>query len=303
MGCFFVKSFVESKGENLMQYNIVQTENDQKMTIKGKPEVIIIVFLSLWGSACITPLFSFPFIAYDSLYSIGTKTLTCEHNASQKVVCKQTSEHLLGYAKSEETIWQNVTKADFHLVKRKKDSDEQWINLKTNDKEVTIFSDRMSPSLNMEADELASWVEQFNKFVDSSDGKIELIYPASQQWQAAIFLCLLLLFPAIEILLAYLLLQWHCLTFDRNEQSLVWEVQTIFGKQNYRFLLADIQEIKITKVRGNKGGTFYYIKIYISGRKSPIPLVSNSITNTQNMAQSLGRFLKINVQDLTDRWS
>lgn len=286
-----------------MEYNIVQSENHQKMTIKGKPEVIIIVFLSVWGSACMTPLLSFPFIAYESLYSIGTKILTCEHNASKKVVCKQTSDRLLGYANPEETTWQNVTKADFHLVTRKKGNDEKWIALKTNDKEVTIFSDRMSPYLNMESVELASWVEKFNKFVVSGDGKIELTYPARQQWQVVLLPCLLLLFPVIGILLAYLLLQWHCLTFDHDKQSLIWEVQTIFGKQNYQFLLADIQEIKMIKVRGGKGGIFYYIKIYISGRKSPIPLVSNSITNAQNMAQSLGRFLRINVQDLTDRWS
>lgn len=299
MGCFFG----ESKVENLMEYNIAQTENNQKMTIKGKPEVIIIVFLSIFGSACMTPLLSLPFIAYESLYSIGTKTLICEHNASQKVNCKQTSDRLLGYAKPEETTLLNVTKANFHLVTRKKGNDEQWITLNTNDQEVTIFSDRLSPNLNMEAEELASWVEKFNKFVDSGDGKIELIYPASQQWQVIIFPCLLLLFPAIEILLAYLLLQWHCLTFDRNEQSLIWEVQTIFGKQNHRFSLADIQEIKVIKVRGGKGGIFYYIKIYISSRKSPIPLVSNSFTTAQNMAQSLGLFLQINVRDLTDRWS
>ena len=152
MGCFFV----ESKVENLVQYNIVQTENNQKMTIKGKPEVILIVFLSIWGSTCMTSLLYFPFIVYNSLYSIGTKTLTCEHNASKKVICKQTSDHLLGYAKPEEKTWQNITKANFHSVRRKKENDEQWITLKTNDKEVTIFSDRMSPSLNMEAEELAS---------------------------------------------------------------------------------------------------------------------------------------------------
>jgi len=274
-----------------MQYNIVQTENNQKMIIKGKPEVIIIVFLSIWGSTCMTPLFYFPFIAYDSLYSIGTKTLICEHNASKKVICKQTSDHLLGYAKPEETTWQNVAKADFHVVARKKGNDEQWITLKTNDKEVTIFSDRLSRSLNMEAEELASWVKKFNKFVNSGNEKIELIYPASQQWQEFWFLGLLLLFPAIAILLTYFLLQWHCLTFDHNKQSLIWEVQTIFGKQNYQFLLVDIQEIKITKVRGSKGGIFYYIKIY------------SSITTAQNIAQSLGRFLKVNVQDLTNQWS
>jgi hypothetical protein len=286
-----------------MEYNIVQTENHQKLTIKGKPEVIIIIFLSVFGSACITPLLSFPFIAYDSLYSIGTKTLACEHNASKKVICKQTSDRLLGYAKPEETTLQNVTKADFHLVTRKKGIDQQWITLKANETEITIFSDRLSPSLNIEAEELALWVEKFNKFVDSGTGIIELIYPASKQWKVLIFPCLLLLFPAIGILLAYLLLQWHCLTFDDKEKSLIWEVQTIFGKQNYQFLLTDIQEIKMTKVRGNKGGTFYYIKIYIYGRKSPIPLVSNSITTAQNMAQSLGAFLQINVQDLTHQWS
>jgi len=169
------------KIEKLMEYNIVQTENNQKMTIKGKPEVIIIVFLSVWGSACMTPLLSFPFIAYESLYSIGTKTLTCEHNVSKKVVCKQISDHLLGYAKPEGTTWQNVTKADFHLVATKKWREEKRITLKTNDKEVNIFSDRMSPYLNIESVELASWVEKFNKFVVSGDGKIELTYPANQQ--------------------------------------------------------------------------------------------------------------------------
>ncbi|ELS32811.1 MULTISPECIES: hypothetical protein [Pseudanabaena] len=284
-----------------MQYDIVQSENAQKMIIKGKPEVIIMVILGIWSSACMAPLFSFPFIAYDSLNSIGTKTLSCEHNAPKKVICKQTADRFLGYAKPEETTWQNVTKADFHLVTRKKGRDQQWITLKTNETEITIFSDRLSSSLNMEAEELALWVEKFNKFVDSGSGKIELIYPASQQWQVLIFPCLLLLFPVIGILLAYLLLQWHCLTFDRNAQSLIWEVQTIFGKQNYQFLLTDIQEIKMTKVRGNKGGTFYYIKIYIYGRKSAIALVSNSITTAQNMAQNLGSFLQINVQDFSNQ--
>ncbi len=288
------------KIEKLMEYNIVQSENHQKMIIKGKPEVIIIVFLSIWGSACMSPLFSFPFVAYDSLYSMGTKILTCEHNGSKKVICKQTSEHLLGYAKPEETTWQDVTKADLHLVARKKGHDEQWITLKSNGKDVTIFSDRLSTSLNIETDELANWVERFNRFVDSSDGKIELVYPANQQWSVLLLPCLLLLFPTFGLLISYFLLQWHCLTFDREQQSLIWEVQTIFGKRNYQFLLANIQDIKLTKVRGSKGGTFYYIKIYIAGRKSPIPLVSNSITTAQNMAHNLGRFLQMNVQDLTN---
>ena len=107
-----------------MEYNIVQSENHQKMTIKGKPGVLEIVIASFLGYGFISPLFSFPFIAYSSLYSLGTKTLICEHNQSKKVICKQISEHLLGYAKPEETTWQNVTKANFHLVPRKKGSDE-----------------------------------------------------------------------------------------------------------------------------------------------------------------------------------
>ncbi|NMF60318.1 hypothetical protein [Pseudanabaena yagii] len=283
-----------------MEYNIVQSENHQKMTIKGKPEVIIIVFLSIWVSACMTPLLSFPFIAYDSLYSMGTKTLTCEHSAVKKVICQQKSEHLLGYVNSEETTWKDITQADFHLITRKNGNNEQWITLKNDGQEITIFSDRMSTSLNIEANELTTWVERFNKFVNSSDGKIELVYPANQQWQVLFLPCLLLLFPMFGLSLAYLLLQWHCLTFDREQQSLIWEVQTIFGKRNYQFLLTNIQDIKLTKVRGSKGGTFYYIKIYITGRKSPIPLVSNSITTAQNMAHNLGRFLRINVQDLTN---
>ncbi len=60
---------------------------------------------------------------------------------------------------------------------------------------------------------------------------------------------------------------------------------------------------QLTKVRGSKSGILYYIKIYIAGKKSPIPLVFVSITVAQNIAQNLGRFLRINVQDLTDRWS
>ncbi|TYQ29603.1 hypothetical protein PseudUWO311_01510 [Pseudanabaena sp. UWO311] len=284
-----------------MEYNIVPSEDRQKITIKGKPEVIIIVFLSIWGSACMTPLFSFPFIAYDSLYSIGTKTLSCERNTSKKVVCKQTSGHLLGYAKSEDTTWQNVSKAYFHFVTNKKGRDEQWITLTTNDKEITIFSDRMSPYLNIESVELASWVEKFNKFVVSGDGKIELTYSASQQWQVILLPLLLLLFPIVGLFITYFLLQWHCLTFDRDEKYLIWEVQTIFGRKKYQFLLMDIREIILTKTRGSKGGILYYLKIYISGKKSPIPLVFISITIAQNIAQSLGRFLRINVQDLTDR--
>jgi len=283
----------------LMEYNIVPSENHQKMTIKGKPEVIIIVFLSIWGSACMTPLFSFPFIAYESLYALGTKTLTCEHSAVKKVICKQKSEHLLGYANPEETTWQDITKADLHVVTRKNGNNEQWITLKSKDKEITIFSDRMSTKLNIEASELATWVEKFNKFVDSGDGKIELVYPANQQWQVLLLPCLLLLFPTVGLLMSYFLLQWHCLTFDREQQSLIWEVQTIFGDRSYQFLLTNIRDIKLTKVKGNKGGTFYYLKIYIAGRKNPIPLVSNSITTAQNMAHNLGRFLQIPVQDFT----
>jgi len=293
------------KVKQLMEYNIVQSENYQKMTIKGKPEVFAIVILGVFGSAFISPLFSFPFIAYSSLYSLGTRTLICEHNQSKKVICKQSSEHLLGYAKPEETTWQNVTKANFHLVPRKKGSDEQWITLTTKDKEIPIFSDGSSYlNLNMETEELTSWVARFNQFVNSSEGKIELTYPVSQQWMAAVFLpCLIILFPIIGLFLTYLILQWHCLTFDHDEQSLVWDVQTIFGRKSHQFLLMDIREITLTKVRGSKSGILYYIKINIAGKKSPIPLVFVSITVAQNIAQNLGRFLRINVQDLTDRWS
>jgi hypothetical protein len=286
-----------------MEYNIVQSENHQKMTIKGKPEVIAIVFASLLGYGFISPLFSFPFIAYSSFYSLGTKTLICEHNQSKKVICKQISEHLLGYAKPEETTWQNVTKANFHLVPRKKGSDEQWITLTTGEKEIPIFSDGSHLNLNMTTEELTSWVARFNQFVNSSEGKIELTYPVSQQWMLVLLPCLIILFPIVGLSLTYLILQWHCLTFDRDEQSLVWDVQTIFGRKSDRFLLMDIREVTLTKVRGSKGGILYYIKIYISGKKSPIPLVFISITIAQNIAQSLGDFLRINVQDLTDKWS
>lgn len=283
-----------------MEYNIDQSENHQKMTIKGKPnafEIVIVIFL---GYGFISPLFSFPFIAYSSLYSLGKKTLICEHDQSKKVICKQISEHLLGYAKPEETTWQNVTKANFHLVRRKKGSDEQWITLTTKEQEIPIFSDGNHLNINMTTEELTSWVESFNQFVNSSQGKIELTYPVSQQWMQVLLPCLIILFPIVGLFLTYLILQWHCLTFDREEQSLVWEVQTIFGRKIERFLLMNIREVTLTKTRGSKGGILYYIKIYISGKKSPIPLFFVSITVAQNMAQSLCRFLQINVQDLTN---
>lgn len=155
----------------------------------------------------------------------------------------------------------------------------------------------------MATEELTSWVARFNQFVNSSEGKIELTYPVSQQWMLVLLPCLIILFPIVGLSLTYLILQWHCLTFDRDEQSLVWDVQTIFGRKSDRFLLMDIREVTLTKVRGSKGGILYYIKIYISGKKSPIPLAFISITVAQNIAQSLGRFLRINVQDLTHIWS
>ncbi len=292
-----------------MEYNIVPNENNQKMTIKGKPEMFLIVFISIWGSMFVSPLLSFPFVIYNSLYATGTKTLKCQHNTPKKVICKQTSERLLGVAKSEETIWQNVTKADFHLVTKKigrdsRNTTKQWITLKTNEKEINIFNDDGYSNLNnMETEELKSWVENFNKFVNSNEEKIVLIYPISQQWINVLPLFLVLLFPVIGLGVIYTVLQWHSLIFDRSEQSLIWEIQTILGKQNYKFSLMDIREIKITKVRGNKGRTFYHVNIHILGKDNAIPLVSASLEIAQNMAVNLGEFLHINVQDLTDRWS
>jgi hypothetical protein len=286
-----------------MEYNIVPSENQQKMTIKGKPETIVIVVLSIFFSAFISPLLAFPFVAYSSLYSIGTKTLTCEHNIQKKVICKEVSEHLLGYAKSEETTFQNITRADFHLTANRKGRAQQWISLTANEKERNIFYESGYLNLNLETEELTSWVTKFNQFVDSRGGKIELTYPASSQWGKMLLPLLLLLFPIVGLGLIYFLMQWHSLTFDRDERSLNWEVQTIFGRKRYQFSLIDISEITLTKTRGSKGGIIYYIKIYMSERKKPIPLTFISITNFQNIAQSLSSFLQINVQDLTDRWS
>lgn len=291
-----------------MEFNIRHSDYDQKMIIQGKPETIVIVFLAIWCSGALTPLFAFPFVIYEMLYEMGAKTLTCYHDTPKEITCKQVSEHFLGYGKPTEEVWKNVTKAEFYQTKDRRGTnnikERYWITLKTPKKEIYIFNqDSYNANLNIDPEELKLWVSQFNQFAKSSEEKVSLTYAVNDQLLMIFPMFFILLFPGIAVLICYLLLQWHTLVFNRTDHTLTFEQRTIFGLKTDQFLFSNIREIKLLKVRGSKGGISYRCNLYINGKDHPISLTSISLVIVQEMAQTLREFLQIPVYDLTNQWS
>lgn len=287
-----------------MDIQLVRNDR-QVLEVKAKPETFLVIFISIWflGFAGV-PLISLPWLGFNLVYNLGTKTLSCQRN-NNKIICQQKEDKLLGLAAPNVVELSQFKQAKFNNYKSPKGETINWLTLVTNNnREITIFSTKWEQrGFSSDEQTIQSWVNQINIFLASNQQSLTLEYPVREQWSSLLVLVFLTGFPVIGLTVIFLMLQIHNFTFERITQKITYRNSTLLGSKIKTYDWQIIQSLELRKKRGSKGSVYYELK-YLTNDSTKLPsLVATKLNPLQEITQQMGEFLGVMVNDYSDRFS
>lgn len=280
--------------------------NHEGLEIKAQPEAFLIAFILIWFSGFGgMPLMSLPFVAYEILSNLGTKTLTYQRN-NNKVTCQEKQENLLGLTQPVIKEVPQFQEAKFNHVKYSESDPINWLTLITTggDQEIIIFENEWEQrGFTADAETVRSWSNQINAFLTSNQPELILEYPVSKQLNTLFPLAFMSLFPVIGFVALFSVLQSHSLRFDRINRKIIHCHRTLLGLKVNTYDWRAIQGIDIRKKRGSEGPIYYELD-WVTDSSARLPrLTTGNLPALQNLAQLMKELLGVVVNDQSHSFS